>query len=91
MGSTRVLTDEMDKVTDRYNYDASGDLLNKTTINNYLYTGEQYAPNLGLYYLRARYMDPNIGRFVTTMDTWEVNRYNPVTLVHIWNQEVLWR
>ena len=35
-----------------------------TTENNYRYTGEQLDPNLGFYYLRARYMDPRVGRFV---------------------------
>ena len=36
------------------------------TSNNYLYTGEQYDPNIGFYYPRARYMNPENGRFLTT-------------------------
>ena len=32
----------------------------------YLYRGEQYDPDLGLYYLRARYFNPLTGRFLTT-------------------------
>ncbi|MFO7820301.1 MAG: RHS repeat-associated core domain-containing protein, partial [Halanaerobacter sp.] len=35
--------------------------------------------NTGFYYLRARYMNPSIGRFVT-MDTWEGNNYDPRSL-----------
>ena len=29
------------------------------------YRGEQYDPDLGLYYLRARYMNPVTGRFMS--------------------------
>ncbi len=31
------------------------------TENHYLYTGEQFDPGAGYYYLRARYMDPGMG------------------------------
>jgi RHS repeat-associated protein len=31
----------------------------------YLYRGEQYDPDLGLYYLRARYYNPVTGRFLS--------------------------
>ena len=50
-----------------------------TTENNYLYTGEQYDANVGLYYLRARYYDQSVGRFGTT-DPWHGNIFEPVTL-----------
>ena len=54
-------------VTDTYDYDAFGNLLNSTgpTPNNYLYRGEQYDSDLGLYYLRARYYNPATGRFMS--------------------------
>ena len=55
-------------VTDSYNYDAFGNLLNPagaTTPNNYRYRGEQYDTDLGLYYLRARYYNPATGRFLS--------------------------
>ena len=59
-------------ITDRYAYTAFGENdpagtsgnTTGTTENNYRYTGEQLDPNLGFYYLRARYMDPRVGRFV---------------------------
>lgn len=81
LGSTRALTNNAGTITDTYTYDAFGLLLKKTgdTENNYLYTGEQYDPNIGFYYLRARYMNPCIGRFIN-MDIWEGNIYDPVTL-----------
>jgi RHS repeat-associated protein len=63
--STRKLTDATETITDSYLYDAFGILLNRigSTINNYLYTGEQYDLNIGFYYLRARYYNQAIGRF----------------------------
>jgi RHS repeat-associated protein len=68
MGSTRSLTDMTGTVTDTYSYDAYGNLLDKTgtTINPYLYRGEQFDEDLSSYYLRARYYQPGIGRFLTT-------------------------
>jgi RHS repeat-associated protein len=68
MGSTRTLTDMTGAVTDTYQYDAYGNLLDKTgsTINPYRYRGEQYDADLSAYYLRARYYQPGIGRFLTT-------------------------
>jgi RHS repeat-associated protein len=62
----RQLTNSSGAITDTYDYDAFGNLLNKTgtTPNNYLYRSEQFDPDLGLYYLRARYINPLTGRFV---------------------------
>ena len=42
-----------------------GNLLERTgnTPNLYLYAGEQFDPDLGLYYNRARYLDVTQGRF----------------------------
>lgn len=57
-GNTRLLTNAAGTVTDCYAYDACGNLLRKEgdTENDFLYTGEQYNANTGLYYLRARYI-----------------------------------
>ena len=49
------------------------------TNNRYLYTGEQFDPNLGLYYLRARLMNPLTGRFWST-DSYEGRADDPVSL-----------
>jgi RHS repeat-associated protein len=67
LGSVRLLTDATGVVTDTYDYDAWGNVVNTTgtTPNLYLYRGEQYDPDLGLYYLRARYVNPLTGRFLT--------------------------
>jgi RHS repeat-associated protein len=66
-GSVRQLTSyATGQITDTYDYDAFGNKVNSTgtTPNNYLYRGEQYDPDLGLYYLRARYYNPVTGRFL---------------------------
>ncbi len=79
--STRQLTDSLAAVTDRYAYDAFGvDLYQTgTTANAYRYTGEQYDPNLGFYYLGARYYAQSQGRFVSS-DPFSGSTYDPMSL-----------
>ena len=81
LGSTRALSDTSGLATDRYIYDAFGQVLTKIgdTSNSYLYTGEQRDDNLGLDYLRARYLDVKTGRFVSR-DSFEGFISDPVTL-----------
>jgi RHS repeat-associated protein len=66
-GNVRQLTNASGTVTDSYEYDAYGNFfaVSGTTPNNYLYRGEQYDSDLGLYYLRARYYNPLTGRFMS--------------------------
>jgi RHS repeat-associated protein len=80
-GSARYLTDSAGAVTDAYAYDAFGSLVARTgsTPNDYLYAGEQYDPHAGFYYLRARYMNPSSGRFLT-QDSFEGVTHDPATL-----------
>jgi RHS repeat-associated protein len=65
--SVRSLTDSGGTVTDTYSYDAWGNLSSSTgaTPNVYLYRGEQYDPDLGSYFFRARWLNPLTGRFLT--------------------------
>ncbi len=81
MGSTRILTDINGGVQNAYGYEAFGELdYQLSTIeNNYLFTGEQFDNNVGFYYLRARYYNPNNGRF-TQMDTYPGMQFEPLTL-----------
>ena len=67
LGSTRVITDKVGLVTDRYTYDAFGGLLNQTGTfgNSFQFAGEQRDSATGLDYLRARYYDPSLGRFIS--------------------------
>jgi RHS repeat-associated protein len=80
-GSVRQLTNTVGVVTDEYEYDAFGNSFTKsgTTPNNYLYRGEQYDSDLALYYLRARYYNPNTGRFLSR-DPLAGNAKDPASL-----------
>src|SRR5437667_7160488 len=66
-GNVRFLTNMAGTVTDTYQYDAFGRLISITgsTPNNFKYSGEWLDSNVGvgLFYLRARYMNPATGRF----------------------------
>jgi RHS repeat-associated protein len=81
LGSTRFLTDGTANITDTYAYDAFGNEIASTgsTANNYLYAGQQWDPDLGHYFLRARYYNPNTGRFLT-LDTYEGDQEEPLSL-----------
>ena len=59
-GNVRNLADQSGGLTDRYSYNAYGIRLvkNGDTENMYYYCGEQMDEATGLYYLRARYMNP---------------------------------
>jgi len=79
--STRLLTDADGAATDRYDYDAFGNLASQTggTPNVYLFGGQQLEPALDLYYLRARYYDPVVGRF-TSRDPFAGRFRDPASL-----------
>lgn len=64
-----------------YSYDIWGNILERTEgMNNpFAYTGEIHDEESGLIYLRARYYDPQIGRFITE-DTYEGQITNPLSL-----------
>jgi RHS repeat-associated protein len=66
-GNVRQLTSSAGAVTDSYEYDAYGNhwTAEGTTPNNMLYRGEEWDPDLSLLYLRARYMNPLTGRFLS--------------------------
>jgi RHS repeat-associated protein len=68
-------------VIDNYEYDAFGNEVSHTgtTPNNYLYRGEQFDPDLGLYYLRARYYNPLTGRFMSR-DPYDGTKIIPISL-----------
>ena len=77
----RALVNEEGSITDTYSYTAYGELTARTgdTENHYLYTGEYYDGASGLYYLRARYMNPGTGSFIS-MDSYTGSIYDPASL-----------
>ena len=79
--SVRMLANEDGEITDTYTFDAFGNLTASTgsTKNDFLYRGEQFDSFTGLYYLRARYMNPATGTFIT-MDEYAGSVFEPVSL-----------
>lgn len=67
LGSVRLLTDDAAAPTDRYAYSAFGELLvhEGDDPSPFRYAGEAEDGETGLYNLRARWMDPAVGRFAS--------------------------
>jgi len=91
-GSMRFLLDASGNITDTYAYDAYGTIIASTgsTTNNYLYCGQQWDPDFGFYYDRARYLNPNIGRF-WTMDKYDGRTKEPISFnkyLYCWGNPV---
>lgn len=76
-----MLTNNLGAVTDSYAYDAYGNLIAASGASNnaYLFAGEQRDSETGLDYLRARYYDPLVGRFVSA-DAYEGTLNDPMSL-----------
>ncbi len=64
--STAFITNGEGVVENSYQYDAFGNMLDRTEqlSNRMLYTGQQYDDLAEQYYLRARYYNPVLGRFM---------------------------
>ena len=62
-----------------YDYDAFGNtLIEEGEINNPIrYSGEYLDEETGLIYLRARYYDPSVGRFIS-----EDTHWNPINMIY---------
>ena len=79
LGSTTKITSSTGAIIDEYAYTVFGKPYKKNTLwvykpltslksdiwNTRLYTGREYDREIGLYYLRARYYDPNLARFTS--------------------------
>jgi RHS repeat-associated protein len=67
LGSTIALTDRSGRTQADYQYDVWGNLEKSfaNVPNSFLFTGEEQDPETGLYYLRARWYDPRVARFLT--------------------------
>ena len=75
------IVDKTGKIVNNYKYDEWGNITASTeTISNpFKYAGEVYDEETGLYYLRARYYDPALGRFINE-DPYEGQVTNPLSL-----------
>ncbi len=65
LGSIVKVTDSTGGVIEARQYDAWGNLETAGSEPGYAYTGREWDPEISLYYYRARYYDPKIGRFIS--------------------------
>ena len=96
LGSSNVVTDRSGNLVQHMEYTPFGEtrcsLDLGQSINSFLYTGQEYDAEIGLYYYNARYYDSKIGRFIqpdtlipNPADSQAYNRYayvrnNPVMM-----------
>ena len=82
-GDVLAMTDESGNVVASYSYDAWGNILSQSgemaTINPYRYAGYRYDEDTKLYYLMARYYDPNTGVFLS-IDPVRGDAMTPITM-----------
>jgi len=82
IGSVYGLTDANENVVAYYDYDSwgnkTGNIGQQAVSNPFRFAGEQLDEETGMYYLRARYYDPSVGRFVTK-DSWGGSMRDPVS------------
>lgn len=66
LGSVVVLTDKKQKIVENYEYNPFGNLKGDTKPTQpFTYTSREWDKETGLYYYRARYYDPMVGRFIS--------------------------
>ena len=67
LGSVTSLTNTAGTAAQNYTYDSFGNIIATTgsLVNSFRYTGREWDTETSLYYYRARYYDPNSGRFAS--------------------------
>jgi RHS repeat-associated protein len=80
------MTDAAGNVVHSYQYDAWGNIEAETGAPvdgvQYAFTGREWDPETGLYYYRARYLDPKVGRFISEDPIGLADGLNLYTYVH---------
>ncbi|HEY8097458.1 MAG TPA: RHS repeat-associated core domain-containing protein, partial [Methylobacter sp.] len=81
LNSTVALADAAGNTTDTYSYEAFGAIENRTgiTVNSFRFAGEYADDTIDNIYLRDRWLDQNIGRFIS-MDRFPGSVSRPATL-----------
>jgi RHS repeat-associated protein len=91
LGSVRQLLDSTGQIATKYAYDPFGvPLVGNGVPNPWQFTGEAWDSEVELLYLRARYYQPEAGRFISK-DPWGGERRRPDTLnryVYVTNNPV---
>jgi RHS repeat-associated protein len=100
LGSVVGLTNASGNTVEVYEYDVYGRVgaTDASHPNRFMFTGREYDKETGLYYYRARYYNPQIGRFLQTdpvgyedgMNWYRYCGNNPVTATNPSGRIVLW-
>ena len=99
LGSLTSLSNTSGALTNTYTYNSFGNLTASTgsVTNAFRYTGREWDPETSLYYYRARYYDPQAGRFVgedpvqfdSGINFYDYVRNNPLIGVDPWGLSTL--
>jgi RHS repeat-associated protein len=82
LGSVVALARSSAGPEEKYSYDVFGEPNRISAVGNrYMFTGREYDSETGLYYYRARYYKPGIGRFLQTDPTYYSDGLNLYTYV----------
>jgi RHS repeat-associated protein len=65
LGSTTALTNSQGVAVSQISYDSFGNPTSSANLTRYTYTGREFDSDTGLYYYRARWYDPKVGRFIS--------------------------
>jgi RHS repeat-associated protein len=65
LGSTTALTNSLGVAVSQISYDSFGNPSAGANLTRYTYTGREFDADTGLYYYRARWYDPKVGRFIS--------------------------
>ena len=87
LGSTSALTDSSGNLVETESYDSFGNGSGSAR-TRYGYTGREFDSDTGLYYYRARFYDPQVGRFISEDPAGLVAGINPY--VYVGNDPIQW-
>jgi RHS repeat-associated protein len=92
VGSVSSLTDTTGALAQTYTYDSFGNTTNSSgsLTNFFRYTGREFDTETNIYFYRARYYDPNIGRFLSE-DPLRFGPGDPNFYDYVSNNPVLYR